>query len=224
MPFNHVGTVVPLPDISSKEVNGKRFYETSKGFYPSVTTVVGHQSAKSIQEWRERVGADVADRKSRSASIRGTRYHGVVEAYLKNELEEVQKSEGLAKYLFGVARSTLDLITDIHILEAPLVSHDLRIAGRVDCIASYDGELAIIDFKTTGQLKKKEYLEKYFVQEAAYAYMYYEMTGVEVDKLVTISVSEDGLMQVEQRYDKIPYMNTLIDWIKDFRYYQRGIQ
>ena len=60
-------------------------------------------------------------------------------------------------------------------------------------------------------------MEKYFVQEAAYAYMYYERTGIEVDKLVTLSVAEDGQIQVEQRYDKVPYMNMLLDWIEQYR-------
>ena len=84
-------------------------------------------------------------------------------------------------------------------------------------------KLAVIDFKTTKTLKKVEWLEKFFVQEAAYAYMYYELTGVEVDKLVTLSVAEDGQIQVEQRYDKIPYMNKLIDWIEEYRYYVQGM-
>ena len=115
---------------------------------------------------------------------------------------------------FRAARETLDRISDVVAIEAPLFSRNLGIAGRVDCIASFDSELAIIDFKTTKNLKKEEHLEKFFVQEAAYAYMYYEMTGVEVDKLVTLSVAEDGTTQVVQKYDKIPYIDTLIEWIK----------
>ena len=95
----------------------------------------------------------------------------------------------------------------------------MGIAGRVDCIAEFDNSLAIIDFKTTKNLKKEEHLEKFFVQEAAYAYMYYEMTGVEVDKLVTLSVAEDGQVQVVEKHDKVPYINTLIDWIEEYRYY-----
>ena len=75
----------------------------------------------------------------------------------------------------------------------------------------------VLVFKTTTKLKKVEWLEKYFVQEAAYAYMYYERTGIEVDKLVTLSVAEDGQVQVEQRYDKVPYMNMLLDWIEQYR-------
>ena len=62
------------------------------------------------------------------------------------------------------------------------------------------------------------------MQEAAYAYMYYEMTGVEVDKLVTLSVAEDGQMQVVEKYDKIPYMDTLIKWIEEYRYYVEGLK
>ena len=54
------------------------------------------------------------------------------------------------------------------------------------------------------------------MQEAAYAYMYYELTGVEVEKLVTLSVAEDGSMQVAQKYDKIPYIDTLIEWIRQY--------
>ncbi len=100
----------------------------------------------------------------------------------------------------------------------------MGIAGRVDCIAEFDNSLAIIDFKTTTRLKTDALLEKYFVQEAAYAYMYYEMTGVEVDKLVTLSVSEKGDMQVVEKYDKIPYMDTLIKWIEEYRYYVEGIK
>ena len=54
--------------------------------------------------------------------------------------------------------------------------------------------------------------------------MYYEMTGVEVDKLVTISVSEQGSMQVVEKYDKIPYMDQLIKWIEEYRYYVEGLK
>jgi len=67
-------------------------------------------------------------------------------------------------------------------------------------------------------------LHKYFVQEAAYAYMYWERTGVEVKKLVTISVAEDGQTQVVEKYDKTPYIDVLCEWIKDFRYYMEGIK
>ena len=219
MTFNYVGPAAPLRELESRTLPHGRFYKTDDGWMPSVTTVVGHNTKAGILAWEKRVGYTEAERVRRAASWRGTQYHTIVEHYLKNELEEVKKSEGLPQYLFRAARETLDRISNIHCIEAPLHSLKLGIAGRVDCIAEFDNSLAIIDFKTTKNLKKEEHLEKFFVQEAAYAYMYYEMTGVEVDKLVTLSVAEDGQVQVVEKYDKVPYINTLIDWIEEYRYY-----
>lgn len=224
MTFNIVGPAAPLVELESRTLDYGRFYKIDNQWMPSITTVVGHNTKASILAWEERVGYTTAEQIRRAAAWRGTKYHTIVEHYLKNELEKVEKSEGLPKYMFGFARKTLDRISDIHILEAPLYSRRLGVAGRVDCIAHFDSELAIIDFKTTKQLKKEEHLDKFFVQEAAYAYMYYELTGVEVDKLVTLSVAEDGSTQVVQKYDKIPYIDTLIEWIKEYNYYVRSIK
>jgi len=214
--FNYVGPAKPLEEVTSRTLETGRFYKIDDQWMPSITTVVGNQSKHGILAWQKRVGFAEAEKVRRAAAWRGTQYHNLVEKYLKNELEEIEESKGLPTYLFRSARETLNRISNIHAIEAPLFSRNLCIAGRVDCIAEFDNELAIIDFKTTKTLKKEEYLEKYFVQEAAYAYMYYEMTGVEVDKLVTMSVAEDGTMQVVQKYDKIPYINLLIDWIKEY--------
>ena len=214
--FNYVGPAAPIKELTSRTLETGRFYKIDDQWMPSITTVVGNQSKHGILAWQKRVGFAEAEKVRRAAAWRGTQYHNLVEKYLKNELEEIEKSEGLPTYLFRSARETLDRIDNIHAIEAPLFSRTLRIAGRVDCIAEFDNELAIIDFKTTKNLKKVEHLEKFFVQEAAYAYMYYELTGIEVDKLVTLSVAEDGSMQVEERYDKIPYIDTLIDWIRDY--------
>jgi genome maintenance exonuclease 1 len=222
--FNHVGPAGDLVELDSQNVDGRRFYKTPSGkWYPSITTVVGHYGREKIRQWEDRVGWTKAEEIRRTSSWRGTQYHAIVEQYLKNNPEKVKESKGLPAYLFGFSRSILDRIDNIHLLEAPLYSDDLRIAGRVDCIAEFDGELAIIDFKTTKELKKIDWLDKYFVQEAGYAYMYWERTQCEVKKLVTLSVAENGETQVEQRYDKVPYVDTLCDWIKEFRYYMEGI-
>ncbi|AOV61691.1 exonuclease [Synechococcus phage S-WAM1] len=222
--FNHVGPAKELDELESRTGERGRFYKSPDGnWYPSVTTVVGHQSIEGIRKWEQRIGWTEAEKIRRSASWRGTKYHGIVENYLLGNVEKVKKGEGLASYLFGFARKTLDRIDNIHCLEAPLYSSDLCIAGRVDCIAEFDDELAIIDFKTTKELKQESWLEKYFVQEAAYAYMYWERTGVEVKKLVTLSVAENGETQVVQKYDKIPYIDTLCKWIKDYRYHQERV-
>ena len=214
--FNYVGPAKPLKEVTSRTLDHGRFYKIDDLWMPSVTTVVGHQSKHGILQWQNRVGFAEAEKVRRAAAWRGTQYHNLVEHYLKNELEKVEESKGLPTYLFRSARETLNRISNIHAIEAPLYSRTLGVAGRVDCIAEFDNELAIIDFKTTKNLKKEEHLEKFFVQEAAYAYMYYELTGVEVEKLVTLSVAEDGSMQVAQKYDKDTYIDTLIEWIRQY--------
>ena len=212
--FKHIGPAVPIKELQTRTMDSGRFYKIDSAWLPSVTTVVSNATKHGILQWQKRVGFAEAEKVRRASAWRGTQYHNLVEHYLNNELEKIEESEGLPTYLFRSARGTLDRISDVVAIAAPLFSRNLGIAGRVDCIASFDSELAIIDFKTTKNLKKEEHLEKFFVQEAAYAYMYYEMTGVEVDKLVTLSVAEDGTTQVVQKYDKIPYIDTLIDWIK----------
>ena len=212
--FKHIGPAVPIKELQTRTMDSGRFYKIDSAWLPSVTTVVSNATKDGILKWQQRVGFAEAEKVRRASAWRGTQYHNLVEHYLNNELEKIEESEGLPTYLFRSARETLDRISDVVAIEAPLYSRTLRSAGRVDCIAEFDNELAIIDFKTTKNLKKVEHLEKFFVQEAAYAYMYYEMTGVEVDKLVTLSVAEDGTTQVVQKYDKIPYIDTLIDWIK----------
>ena len=212
--FKHIGPAVPIKELQTRTMDSGRFYKIDSAWLPSVTTVVSNATKDGILKWQKRVGFAEAEKVRRASAWRGTQYHNLVEHYLNNELEKIEESEGLPTYLFRSARETLDRISVVVAIEAPLFSRNLGIAGRVDCIASFDSELAIIDFKTTKNLKKEEHLDKFFVQEAAYAYMNYEMTGVEVDKLVTLSVAEDGTTQVVQKYDKIPYIDTLIDWIK----------
>ena len=140
----------------------------------------------------------------------------MVECYLKNEGLPKDETHPLASYLFRSAIETLDRINNIHLLEAPLFSDHLRIAGRVDCIAEFDGELAVIDFKTSTKPKQESWIENYFVQEAAYAAMYYERCGVEVQKVVTIIAVEDGTMQVIEKRNLNELYKLLQEYIHDF--------
>ena len=85
----------------------------------------------------------------------------------------------------------------------------LGIAGTVDCIAEYDGELAVIDFKTSKKPKPRDWIEHYFVQCAAYACMLYEMTGIMVKKFVIIMACENGECEIYEEYDKGKYIKLL---------------
>jgi len=72
------------------------------------------------------------------------------------------------------------------------------LAGRVDCIAEYEGKLSVIDFKTARREKDVEHIQHYFMQASAYAVMFEERTGIPVNRLVIAIAVEDGFMQVFQ--------------------------
>ena len=216
--FKMVGPPVPLTELNAvTKTSGMRLYEVSEGrWYPSITTITSHKKKDSILKWRKRVGEAKANKISSQASNRGNKFHGMVECYLKNEGLPKDETHPLASYLFRSAIETLDRINNIHLLEAPLFSDHLRIAGRVDCIAEFDGELAVIDFKTSTKPKQESWIENYFVQEAAYAAMYYERCGVEVQKVVTIIAVEDGTMQVIEKRNLNELYKLLQEYIHDF--------
>ena len=118
--------------------------------------------------------------------------------------------------MFQSAKPTLNRINNINCLETFLYSHYLGLAGRVDCIAEFDGELAVIDFKTSTKIKQEEYIEHYYVQETAYAAMFLELTGIEVKKIVTLITIEDGSVQVFEKYNLDDYLQLLKSYIKEF--------
>jgi len=162
----------------------------------------------------KKVGEEKANEITRKATARGTDMHSMTEHYLLNE--DLPKVAPMGDMLFKIAKPTLNKIDNIHSLEGSLYSKELGVAGTVDCIAEYEGELAVIDFKTSKAPKPREWIDGYFVQAAAYACMYYELTGVAVKKLVIIMACEDGECVVYEERDKLKYMRLLVTYIENF--------
>ena len=215
--FNHVD--ITLPNLDRETIDGVRYYKVPGNEellrLVSITSVTSHFNKEIFVKWRKRVGVEEADRITKKATSRGTDMHSLTENYLLNipELPEVQP---ISKFLFDIARSELNNIDNIHALESSLYSKQLGIAGTVDCIAEYNGELAVIDFKTSKKPKPREWVEHYFVQCMAYGCMLYELTGIAVKKLVIIMACEDGECVVYEEYDKEKYMKLLVQYIKKF--------
>lgn len=184
--FNHIRH--EFPQLLQENVLGSRMYVAPNGQrYPSVTTVIADHGKEAILEWRKRVGDEKANEISRKATTRGTSVHKVLEAYLNNE--DISGYEMLpnVKSLFVRMKQELDgKVDNIHCLEDKLFSHELKLAGTVDCIAEYKGVLSVIDFKTSVRLKKKENIGGYFMQGSAYAHMFNEMTGSNIDQVVIL--------------------------------------
>lgn len=213
MTFNHIE--IDYPSLSRETVDGVRYYDTPNGKkLVSITSVISHYNREIFREWRAKVGEKEANKVTKQATSRGTDMHTLAEYYLKNsKLPSVQP---LSEMLFKQAKPTLDKIDNIHAQEQSLFSYELGVAGSVDCIAEYEGELAIIDFKTAKKPKPKKWVDHHFVQCAAYACMLYEMTGIVVKKFVIIMSCEDGEVVVYEEYDKRKYINLLSEYIREF--------
>ena len=214
--FEHVE--LDLPKLSRETIDGVRYYsvpdEDELLKLVSITSVTSHHNKDIFVNWRKKVGDAEADRITRQATSRGTDTHTLTEAYLYNkELPEVQP---LSKMLFQIYKSELNKISRVHALEGSLYSKELGIAGTVDCIAEYNGELAIIDFKTSKKPKPREWVDHYFVQCMAYGCMLYELTGIAVKKLVIIMACENGESIVYEEYDKKKYIKLLTEYIREF--------
>ena len=138
----------------------------------------------------------------------------MIEHYLLNE--DVVLDNPSTKMLFTQAKKELKNIDNIYALEKSLYSRELGVAGTVDCIAEYKGELAIIDFKTAEKPKPVDWIENYFVQAAAYACMFYEITDIPVKKLVILMTCTNGEVKVYEEYDKMKYMKKLVQYIQLF--------
>ncbi len=190
--FEHEYLDLGYDDLVTENSNGKRVYNTPDGSqYPSVTSVLSIINEEKIAAWRKRVGEEEANRVGHRASSRGTSVHSIIERYLKNE----DTSEFLphVKQSLQNLRPILDKsIGKIFGLESALFSLHLGLAGRVDCIAEYDGVPSIVDFKTSRYPKKKEQVPNYFAQMTAYAIMFEERSGLPITNTVIVMDVDDN--------------------------------
>ena len=216
MIFEHCNYLGDL-ELNKKETKGIRLYNLPNGdWVPSITSVTSFYNRQVFVEWRKRVGNEEADRITKKATSRGTDFHEVAQDYLLNKELNWDNYRPLSKFMFYHLKPELDKINNIHAIERTLYSEYLGLAGRVDCIAEYEGELAVIDFKTSDKIKPEKWIENYFVQEMFYASAYYEMTGIPVKKLITLMVTPGGEVKVFDKRDKSDYIKLLVRYIKEF--------
>ena len=214
--FNHID--LDLKPIARETIDGVRYYKIPDEEEPlrlvSITSITSHFNKQIFLDWRKKVGNEEADRITKAATTRGTDMHTLTEYYLKNE--KLPKVPPISDFLFKISKKELNRIDKIHSLEGALYSKQLGIAGTVDCIAEHDGELAIIDFKTSKKPKPREWIEHYFVQAMAYGCMLYEMKNIAIKKLVIIMACENGECVVYEETDKAKYIRLLGKYIDKF--------
>lgn len=205
--FNHVNHGINLPDLYCETTpTGRFYYPTGGGKYPSVTTVLAIQDKGGLDVWKARVGEAEAHRVSTQATTRGTEVHLIAEEYIDNKPDYIRSKMPINVDMFNQVKPLLDKHLDnIWFQEAPLYSHFIQVAGRVDLVAEWRGKLSIIDFKTSRRLKKQEWIKSYFMQESFYAVAFEERIGKPISQLVTLVMTDDGVAQefVEKRDDHI---------------------
>lgn len=161
--------------------------------YPSLSKVLSETGDKSFLEaWRARVGEEEANRISREASARGNRVQDLIDDYLLNVTGPYKEGEYLAKdYMaFNQVLPFLKGIDETYAIELPLVSHKLKINGRLDWFGKIDGKPCVIDWKTTKKQKPREWIQDYYLQVMFYVLSIYEQTGIMCKKNYVVLTNE----------------------------------
>jgi len=178
-----------VPDYTIERIDRPegRLYRTPDGLFPSVTTVIGAASDKSfLDEWRERIGHEEADRISSLMRNFGTRMHEFLEVYIKTGQEPKP-----VEYGYDVWEAWLDHrpefmqnLNKVVGVELQMYSKTIQMAGTADCLGYWNGIPSIIDFKTSYKSKKKEWIGGYFVQAVFYSVMAQERFGFTPKQIV----------------------------------------
>ena len=220
--FEHMEIDLGYEDLEAITTEkGRRYVMQDGSHYPSITTVLSILSEDGIAAWRKRVGNEEADKISYRASQRGTAVHEIIEKYIDNKEDYYDGYMPNVISDFQSIKPILDKrIGKVYAQEVPLYSDYLGVAGRVDCIAEFDGKLSVIDFKTSRRFKSADKINNYFQQEAFYAIAWEERTGIPITQLVTLIVVDDGSTQVfvEHRDDWANELQETIEKYNERKY------
>ena len=187
-----------------------RVYHVPNGTYPSITSLLYQIISKAgIEKWKANIGEEKAKRISGKASRRGTRIHGYIEKYMEGDKNYLHKAPPDHMELVNLVIPQInEKIDNIRGIEMGMWSNGLKVAGTSDLVADYEGELAIIDWKTATYIKKEEYLLSYILQGTAYCMMLYEMYGLLPKKIVICSLIRFDPM----KYNPLLDQDIHIDW------------
>ena len=190
----------PYQQFKRKSVNGKRLYENPYGDpVPSVTTILDKTKPKekrdALNRWKKRVGEKEAQRIVTEASDNGSRMHAILEYWVKNETytgETTILSETMADIIKQNVRSDIDEVwgSEVNLCYPQLY------AGTTDLVGVYKGKPTIMDFKQTNKPKKREWIDDYFMQGAAYALAHNELYETKIEKIAIFMCSREGQFQL----------------------------
>ena len=187
-----------------KEIDGNRFYLDSNGNpVASVTTILAEtkppESKEQLENWKRRVGHEEANRITKQSTDIGTMVHEAVEAFYHGHEWDTFPNTDDGRVARKMTQTMMDhclpKINEVWGLEVSLVMDDFY-AGTADCIGIYNNKESIIDFKTSRKMKKKEWIEDYFLQCVAYANAHNKAFNTNIKQLVVLMVDRLYLHKV----------------------------
>ena len=213
--YNHIPINFKQAELIERD--NAHFYQTPTGeIYPSITTILhetmSNEKKESLQNWKNKEIA--ADYITQEAVTIGTETHKLIENHI-NEVKQTDEVRLLSVAHFNNLIPFLQKINDVHGTELRLYSNTMKLAGTSDCIAKYDGELSIIDYKTKRSNQKEEWMTDHFIQSTAYSQMFKELTGIEV-KQVVILVSSEKNLRMEFMKNTEDYKDALIQRLNQY--------
>ena len=179
---------------------GRHYLDSNNKAVPSVTTILSgtSKSKDGLIQWRNRVGEEEADRVIKQSTDIGTAVHEAIENYLNgkswNNFEDTHDQRLAKKISDKFINDGLKGISDIWGLEVGLLLDNLY-AGTADCVGEYEGIPTLIDFKTSKKIKKREWIEDYFLQGCAYANAHNVMFGTKIEQIVILMVDRNSIFQ-----------------------------
>lgn len=194
----------PYQKLSRETLEGSRKYALPDGQrVSSVTTIIeatkSEESKQALNNWRKRVGVQKAQQITTEAASRGTRMHKWLENYVcddaMGEPGSNPYSQQSHKMASGIVENFLTPnVTEIYGTEVSLYYPGLY-AGTTDCVANWQGEVSILDFKQTNKPKKTEWVQDYFLQLCAYALAHNEVYGTNISQGVILMCSQEYELQ-----------------------------
>ena len=207
------------PASSRSLIQNERHYELGTEKLPSVTTILAatqpEEKRLALEAWKIRVGADEATRTKDQAAERGTAMHRILESYIlgQNHLDLTdigQNAHTMAQQI--IDKGLKDRLTEFFGLEVTLFYPGLY-AGATDVVGIYDGGESIVDFKQSNKTKRREWLEDYKLQLAAYALAHNEVYGTNIQKGVNLICTRDNYYQ-EFVFEGEEFRQAKFDWLK----------
>jgi genome maintenance exonuclease 1 len=187
----------PYQEIKRKNVNGKRLYETESGALPSVTTILdktkSEEKKQILNDWKKRVGEEQAQQIVTEAANVGTLMHGILEHWVKNETHDPgnnfihQQAKRMAQTVIDNIKPHLNEVwgSEVNLYYPGLY------AGTTDLLGVWKGNPAVMDFKQTNKPKKREWIEDYFMQAAAYGMAHNELYNTNIERAAIFMCSRE---------------------------------